>query len=143
MAGSTSRESPIEVTLYNQPPVVPCALYTAFSTWVRKAILPTLTDANPATINQAYILLTHKYMEHYVSAPKRCRECVGGRGHRCIHTVLIETYGAIRSTELEFVPLPMVGSAHSPQNAPSATAIALPPIPVDEQYHDEEEDDTY
>lgn len=125
---------PFALNFYEKKPVVPCVHYTAFQTWVGRAILPYLHDATAASLNQLYILLTHRYMDFSVSVPKVCRESVGKHGHRCIHAVFIETYQAIRKAELELVPLPM---AAQPETATmdrgnKGTLVGLPPIPEDE-----------
>ncbi len=113
-------------------PRAPCDSAAQFRQWVGRAFTDTINDPSLPKIYQAYVLLTHKYMDFYATVPKTCRESVGSRGHRCIHGVYMETYQSLRKVELELSPLLMPGQKQMGNGTPGGTLIGLPPVPEDE-----------
>lgn len=94
-----------------------CAHAQAFSEWAD--VLCANVEAHPSgwAINQAKLVLSERYFEWYAVVPRKHRETVRDRAHRCIFHVFRDAWLWLRQIQLTVDP-PAFEPPASPRQGP-------------------------
>lgn len=123
-------EKPKEVEHPERSPPT-CEYAQAFTMTAQELCQPALDQPTHVTVNQCLLLLTKKYWEFYYVVPKRHRQQIGERGHRCIHGVFQHFYEVLKCQELRLQP-PMffLSGPVSTSLPPRPEPPLIPPPPL-------------
>lgn len=104
-----------------------CNFAERFFEWADALCTDAYERRNAVSVNQAVVLLTHKYFEWRAYVPNAHRNRLGTRGHLCIFQVFAEAYERLKVLELSLTPpaifLPAT-PAPLPPPAPTTPRIA-------------------
>lgn len=101
------------------PSLVPCEYAAPFAEWADTLLATVATHRTEVSINRAILLLTKRYFEWYLAVPKKHRQAISDRGHRCIFHVFRDAYCRLREVSLLASPPPL--------EPPLPPALPLPP----------------